>query len=203
VADVLSRADGAARTPDDADDAGQNQSEADSLPGCEGLMQEGDSEQRDYQRDSAGEESTRMGRRGEQQSGIHEQHHGRAAAKHNGSQPDPAEALDRKPLAQQVGQQEQSADAEPERRNVPRREARTQAEACHDDPSGPDAGGSEAIECATCEFGRGRVRHQMALRAAPSDANPTRRLMAAHAMRVPDIGASSCRCDPFLVSCRK
>ena len=171
--------------------------------GCECLMQEGDSEQRDYQRHSAGEEGTGMGRRGEQQAGIHEQHHGRAAAEHNGSQPDPAEAVDRKPLAQQVGQQKQSADSEPERRNVPRREARTQTEARHDDPSGPDAGGSEAVKCATRVFGRGRVRHQMALRAAPSDANPTRHLMAAHAIRVPDIGASSCRCDPFLVPCRK
>ena len=55
--------------------------------------------------------------------------------------------------------QRQPVDAKPDRRNVPRRETCTETEAGYDDPSGPDAGGSEAVEGAAFVFGGGRVRH--------------------------------------------
>ena len=61
---------------------GQDQRKANFLRECERLMQDGSREQRNHQRYATRKERARVSRRGEQQAGIHGQHHGRAAAQH-------------------------------------------------------------------------------------------------------------------------
>ena len=81
----------------------------------------------------------------EQQAGIRKQDR-RTSAEHDRHQPDPTEAFERQALPQHVRQQKQSGDAETKRGDVPWCEARPEAEARHDDPSGPDADRRKAIE---------------------------------------------------------
>ena len=104
-----------------------------------------------------------MGGRSKQQAGIHQQDHRCSAANHNGRQSDPPEAFKRKPLARDIRQQEQTCHAEPYRGDIPWREARAHTDARHDNESGPDAHGSDAVECAPDVFGSRWILHAVAL----------------------------------------
>ena len=90
-----------------------------------------------------------MRRGGEKQAGIGQQDGG-AGAEHDCSQSGTTEALQGYALAHHKRQKKHSSHAETERCDVPRGEARPQAEAGRDDPSRPDAYSGEPVESATC-----------------------------------------------------
>src|SRR5947209_985448 len=98
-----------------------------------------------------------MGSWGKKQTGIRQQDHWR-------SQPitmatNPVQAFKREPRTYGIPGQERTSHAEPDCSDIPRCEACPQAEAGHDDETGPDAYGSDAVERAADVFGSRRVLH--------------------------------------------
>jgi hypothetical protein len=86
-----------------------------------------------------------MGSWREHQTGVGKQDR-RTTANDNHGQSDPTETLKGYAPAHDVWHQKQTSDAKAKRRDVPGREARSEAKACDDDPSGPDADRGEAIQ---------------------------------------------------------
>ena len=98
-----------------------------------------------------------MGGGSEQQAHIDQQNHGRSAAHDDGGDANPSEPIKREALAHDIRQQERARHAEPDGGHIPWCEAGGDAEAGYNDEGSPDAHGCDAVECATCVFGGGRV----------------------------------------------
>jgi hypothetical protein len=131
--------------PGDPKNTRQNQGETNFLCFRECLPQDTRREQRDHQWHHARKECPRMCRGRELQSRIGQQNRC-GTAKHDCRQSDTAKTFEGKALDQNVWQQKNPRDAKAKRRDVPGRQAGSEAKACDDDPSGPDADRGEAVE---------------------------------------------------------
>ena len=163
MSECLRGADSAAGAGSDAKDAEQDQDKANFFCVDEWLMQDRRRQNRNRQRHHPGKESSRMRRRSEQKASIREQDGG-TAAEHDRHQSDPTEAFECETLTEDIRQQEQTGHTETKRSDVPGREACSQAEASHHNPSGPDADRREAVGRTTNVFCRssptdGQIRH--------------------------------------------
>ena len=82
----------------------------------------------------------------EQEAGVHQKHHRRAAADSDGRKSDPAQPIENQALFHELRQQEQTCCAKANCRDVLWREARAYPKPGHNDECGPDAHRRKAIE---------------------------------------------------------